>query len=256
MLKKLIVFGAVMAALASCQESVSRNESARILAIGDSLMTWNSTLGKSVPHVIEKELKEPVVDRAVSGAWMTTRNNGGDGKGFSIPYQYVEGDWDWVVINGGGNDLLFGCGCGKCDGVIDEMISEDGTTGQIPEFLRRVRDDGARVLYFGYLRSPGLLTPIEHCKNDGNELETRLVRFATEEEGVIFATMADVVPKGGLSYFSPDLIHPSRKSSRKIGQRLAEIITFYDTREEFPADEGQLDLIAEQPAPVLAFQEE
>jgi len=223
----LIFLGTLVAA---CQESVSRNEGARILAVGDSLMAWNSNLGASIPHTIEKALGEPVVDRSVRGAWMTVREAEEPGRGVAVPQQYVPGDWDWVIVNGGGNDLLFGCGCGLCGGILDRMISKDGMTGQIPTFARRVRDDGAQVLFTGYLRSPGLLTPIEHCKNEGDELEARLIELARKEEGIIFVSNKDVVPSGGITYFSPDLIHPSRKSSRIIGRKLATVINTYDNR--------------------------
>ncbi|MFC3614731.1 SGNH/GDSL hydrolase family protein [Lutimaribacter marinistellae] len=230
MISRLLALLGLCAVLMGCQESVTRNEGARILAIGDSLMTWNSTTRRSVPHIIEKELGEPVVDRAVAGAWMTVREGADYDSGMAVPFQYVQGDWDWVIINGGGNDLLFGCGCGVCDGVLDRMISADGTTGQIPDLVRKIHADGAQVLYFGYLRSPNLLTPIEHCKDDGDELERRIARMAGQEEGIVFATMGHIVPPGGIRYFSPDLIHPSRRGSRAIGERLAKIIREYDTR--------------------------
>lgn len=225
-----IVLIFIAAFVAACQEQVSRNDGARILAVGDSLMAWNSAFGNSIPHVIEERLGEPVVDRSVRGAWMTVRNVDDPERGINIPQQYVPGDWDWVIVNGGGNDLLFGCGCGVCDGILDRMISKDGLSGQIPTFARRVRDNGARVLFTGYLRSPGLLTPIEHCKNEGDELEARLTRLAQQEDGIVFVSNKDVVPNGGITYFSPDLIHPSRKSSRIIGARLATVITDFDSR--------------------------
>ncbi|MEX0319554.1 MAG: SGNH/GDSL hydrolase family protein [Ruegeria sp.] len=210
--------------LTACQESFSQNSGARILAVGDSLMAWNAVWGSSISDTIEQELGEAVVDRSVAGAWMQIRPDAEDQKGFNIPYQYVKGDWDWVVVNGGGNDLLFGCGCGRCDRIMNRMISADGSTGQIPDFLRRIRDDGARVLYTGYLRSPGLLTPIDHCKSEGDELEARIARLAQQEKGIEYVSMQDVVPNGGLFYFAPDLIHPSPRSSHLIGKRLAAMI--------------------------------
>lgn len=230
MFKKVLMLIGVAALLAACQDSVSRNQNARILAVGDSLMSWNSSWGSSIPDVMQKELGETVVDRSISGAWMNTRKGYEDKSGVNIPYQYEEGDWDWVVVSGGGNDLLFGCGCGFCDKVLDRLISEDGLTGQIPDFFRRIRDDGAQVLYTGYLRSPNLLTPIEHCKAEGDELEARVARLASQEPGIVYASMQHIVPPGGISYFSADLIHPSRKSSRLMGERLAEIIRDFDGR--------------------------
>lgn len=224
MFRKIIVLLGLSGLLFACQDSVRHNQDARILAIGDSLLSWNSAFGSSVPDVISKELGQPVVNRSVSGAWMLTRDGDEEGRGVNVPYQYEQGAWEWVVVNGGGNDLLFGCGCGRCDTVMDRLISADGSAGQIPDLVRRIRADGARVLYTGYLRSPDLLTPIEHCKNDGDELETRIARLAAAEDGVYYVSMQDVVPPGGLTYFAPDLIHPARKTSRKVGERLASAI--------------------------------
>lgn len=230
MFRKIIVVLGLSGLLFACQDSVRHNQDARILAIGDSLLSWNSAFGSSIPDVISKELGQPVVDRSVSGAWMLTRDDDEKGSGMNVPYQYEPGSWDWVVVNGGGNDLLFGCGCGLCDGVMDRLISADGSTGQIPDLVRRIRADGAQVLYTGYLRSPNLLTPIEHCKNDGDELEARIARLAAAEEGFYYVSMQDVVPPGGLTYFAPDLIHPARKTSRKIGERLASAIRQLNAR--------------------------
>ncbi|MCE8512470.1 SGNH/GDSL hydrolase family protein [Ruegeria pomeroyi] len=230
MLRTLLFLISFYGILAACQDSVSRNQDARILAIGDSLLSWNSALGSSIPDVMAKELGQPVVDRSFSGAWMLTRDEGDEGRGLNVPYQYEPGNWDWVVVNGGGNDLLFGCGCGRCGTVMNRLISEDGESGQIPDLIRHIRAQGARVIYPGYLRSPNLLTPIEHCKNDGDELEARIARFADTDEGVFYISMQDIVPPGGLTYFAPDLIHPSRKTSRKVAERLASAIRQLNAR--------------------------
>lgn len=229
-LNKVAIAVVLAGVLASCQESVTRNEGARILSVGDSLMAWNSLSGNSIPQIVEKELKESVVDRSFSGARMLIRGSEEESGNLSIPQQYEAGEWDWVIMNGGGNDLMFGCGCIACDGTLNRMISEDGMSGAIPDLVRQVHEDGAQVLYFGYLRSPKLITPIEHCKDEGDELDARLTKLASQQPGIVFVPMSDVVPPGGLSYFSPDLIHPSRKTSRLVGKRLAGVIELYDGR--------------------------
>lgn len=222
---KLGILAVFLGLAAGCQENVADNEGARILSVGDSLMAWNAFSGNSIPQVIEQHLGENVVDRSFSGARMLIGRASEDSSGnLSIPQQYVGGDWDWVVVNGGGNDLMFGCGCVACEGTLNRLISPDGSSGAIPDLVRKMRAGGARVLWFGYLRSPNLLTPIEHCKDEGDELDARLARLARRQDGLIFVPMSDVVPPGGLSYFSADLIHPSRKTSRLVGQRLAEVI--------------------------------
>jgi len=209
---------------AACQEMPNETPDAKILAIGDSLMAWNSVAQASVPDALEKGLGEPVVDRSVSAAWMQTSSDPNGKPRSGVQAQYIQGDWDWVVVNGGGNDLLMGCGCNWCDATLNTLISSDGRSGQIPNFLRNIRDDGAHVVYFGYLRSPNLITPIEACKSDGDELETRIAKLAKHEDRITFVSMQDIVPPNDASYFAFDLIHPSPKASRMIGQRLASVM--------------------------------
>ena len=202
---------------------------AKVIAIGDSLMAWNSPSGSSIPDVIEETIGAPVVDRTVSAAWLQTKFDPDGAPESGVQAQYIKGDWSWAIVNGGGNDLMLGCGCKRCDAVLDNMISADGQHGQIPQFLRQIRATGTRVIYVGYLRSPDLITPIEHCKAEGDEFEARIAKLAQQDEGITFVSSQDVAQPGDASYFSFDLIHPSRKSSRIIGQRVAAVIKAQDT---------------------------
>jgi hypothetical protein len=141
-----------------------------------------------------------------------------------ITEQFRPGKWEWVVLNGGGNDLLFGCGCGKCDKQLDRLISSDGQRGAIPDFVSKIRTSGAKVIYAGYLRHPGVKTPIKACVPVGNELDRRLGLMAKLDAGVHFQSMADLVPHGDRSYHLGDRIHPSPKGSQAIGHRITQVI--------------------------------
>ncbi|WP_300068206.1 SGNH/GDSL hydrolase family protein [uncultured Ruegeria sp.] len=222
--RKLILLIGLLSCLLGCQEAPSSQPNAKIIVVGDSLMAWNSTSGSSIPDVIEKSVGSAVIDRTVPAAWLQTQFDADDRPKTGVQAQFVEGDWKWAIVNGGGNDLMLGCGCSRCDAVLDRMISVDGNSGQIPRFLRRIRDRGTQVIYVGYLRSPKLLTPIEHCKAEGDEFEARIARLAQQEQGITFVSNHDVARPGDASYFSFDLIHPSRKSSRIIGERIANVI--------------------------------
>jgi hypothetical protein len=107
---------------------------------------------------------------------------------------------------------------------MDRLISEDGRKGVIPGFVSKLRQDGAKVLYVGYLRSPGVGSPIEYCRDDGNELESRISQLAGLDAGVHFLSLADLVPNGDRSYHAIDMIHPSVKGSAEIGKRIAAVI--------------------------------
>ena len=215
--------------LSACGETVPSGSKARILLMGDSLMATNRGSGLSVANALEKELGEEVIDRSVSGARYFYALPISGAAGMRITEQFTPGPWSRVVMNGGGNDLLFNCGCGKCDDQLGRLISPDGTKGAIPEFVARIRATGAQVLYTGYLRTPGFQSPIENCGRIGNEMDRRLAKMAARDKGVRFVSLASVVPSGGTSYHQTDRIHPSPKgepqspkpSRKRWGARLS-----------------------------------
>lgn len=210
---------------ASTQDTPSRSaQTPRILAMGDSLMAWHSVGGASISHAVARELGEPVANHSVGGARVLYNLPVSGAMGMKIAKQYREGDWDWVVLNGGGNDLWFGCGCGSCDAKMDKMISEDGRRGAIPYMVNTLRQTGAQVAYVGYLRSPGVWSPIEGCRDDGDRLEARIAKLARLMPEMHFVSLADLVPHGDRSYHGADMIHPSVKASREIGLRVAKVI--------------------------------
>ena len=220
----LLVWPLIIFALGACTETVTRADNPRILLMGDSMMAFHGMAGKSVSHAMERRLGEPVIDRSVSGARFLYALPISGAAGMNITKQYRSGNWDWIVMNGGGNDILFGCGCGLCDRRIDRLISEDGTTGVSPGFVSKMRKTGANVVMVGYLHTPGVRSPIEGCVDEGREMDARMARLAALDRGVHFIPMSDVVPPGDRTYHAVDLIHPSPKGSDAIGGRIAELI--------------------------------
>lgn len=215
---------ATLMLLSGCGETVSRDAPSRILLMGDSLMAVHHGSGKAVSQAVEKHLGEQVIDRSVLGARMIYALPISGAAGLNIPKQYRPGEWDWVILNGGGNDLWLGCGCFACRGKMERLISKDGRKGVIPGLVSRLRHDGAKVLYVGYLRSPGLGSPIEYCRDEGDEFESRVQKLANLDEGIHFLSLADLVPHGDRTYHAIDMIHPSVKASQEIGKRIAEVI--------------------------------
>ncbi len=217
--------------LATGMPEGARAQSARILALGDSLMAMHTLSGQSIADHLRHALGAQVVNRSVPAAHMVYRLPITGSLGMSIPAQFRKRDsgWDWVVMTGGGNDLWLGCQCSRCDRRIDKMISADGTRGEIPQLFARIQKTGAQVVYVGYLRSPGIRTPIEHCKDEGDELEARIARLAARVPGVHYVSLHDLVPPGDTSYFAIDGIHPSMKASREIAGRVATLMTEYGT---------------------------
>lgn len=224
MTRQLTWMIALLLGLVGCGEDVTRNDPARILMMGDSMLATHHGSGNSVSHSVERHLGEQVIDRSVLGARMIYALPISGAAGLNIPKQYRPGRWDWVIINGGGNDLWLGCGCFACAGKMNRLISEDGRSGVIPGLVSQARQGGAKVLYVGYLRSPGVGSPIENCKDEGQELESRVQTLSQLDAGIEFLSLADLVPHGDRSYHAIDMIHPSVKASAEIGKRIADII--------------------------------
>jgi hypothetical protein len=221
-MKKLLCL--IFLLLGSCGEPIPSDGSARILVLGDSMLAANRAGTASVADEMEKALGAEVVDRSVVGARYFHLLPISGSAGMRITAQFQPGPWDIVVMNGGGNDLLFGCGCMVCSGVLNRLVSADGRAGAIPAFVDRIRKTGARVIYLGYLRNPGTITPIKHCGPAGNELDRRLALMSRFDAGVTFLPMADLVPYGDMSFHQLDMIHPSFKGSAAIAARVVETI--------------------------------
>ncbi len=222
---KFIQLIALTIFLFGCGETVPRTQNPGILSMGDSLLAWNSFSGHSVSDAIESNLGELVVDRSVIGAGFLYNLPISGAAGLNIAKQYRPGSWDWIILNGGGNDLWFRCGCNRCDRTIERMISKDGQSGEIPNLVFRLRATGARVIYVGYLHSPGAYSIVDRCKDEVTELESRIAILAKEEKGTYYLKLADLVPKGDLSYHDVDRIHPSIKASAEIGMLVSRIIS-------------------------------
>jgi acyl-CoA thioesterase I len=221
---RLLLVSLAFLGLFACAEPVPQDDSARILVLGDSMFATNRLIGEGVGNVIEAALARPVLDRSVPGARYFHRLPISSAAGLRLTSQYQPGNWDVIVLNGGGNDLLFGCGCGRCDGVLDRLIAPDGRSGTIPKYVKSLRDTGAFVVYAGYMRNPGIFTPVRACGPAGNELDRRLAALDALDAGMVFVPMADLVPYGDSSFHGPDGIHPTVKGSREIALRIVQAI--------------------------------
>lgn len=225
----IVVAGLLMAGCgesvpASGVEEVTRSSTPRILAMGDSMLAWHRGFKSAISDELERQLNAPVIDRSVVGARYNYAPPISGALGLNISKQYRYGKWDWVVLNGGGNDLWFGCGCVACDFTIDRLISSDGMAGKIPDLVQRIHQDGARVIFVGYLHSPGTFSIIDHCKDEATEFENRLEALSSKKDGFFFLRLSKLVPYGDWSFHSIDMIHPSIKGSKLIGKLVADII--------------------------------
>lgn len=198
---------------------VPRQPGGDILIIGDSVLAWN---GGTVGSVIASELGRDVVSRATPGARLHA-TRAASLVGLSIPNQLSGGRWNWIVMNGGANDLGSACGCERCDTVIDGLISPNGSIGDIPDFIAKARRSGAQVLWMGYYQAPAS-SSFKNCRAGLVELERRVEIYANAHEGVHFVDAEDVFDPADPALLSSDRTHPSRKGSTIIGAFLARTI--------------------------------
>jgi lysophospholipase L1-like esterase len=207
----------------SCGDTAPR-EGGDILVLGDSVLAWNSSSNASIPDVISRTLDRDVVSKAVPGAQFDNASSIAGAVGFDIQRQLPSGLWNWVVINGGANDLGSDCGCGACGPVVDGLIGADATSGAIPAFIKRVqRTTGGQVVWMGYYAGSGQGS-FAGCRDDLVELEKRIARFATASPRVSFVDAEDVIDRKDRSQFAGDNTHPSAKGSALIGTYLAQHI--------------------------------
>jgi acyl-CoA thioesterase I len=187
-------------------------EEAKIFAVGDSIFEWS--LGDlSAPEVVGSQLQKPVYNAAISGAMMS------DDSWNSIPNQYQAGNWDWVILDGGANDLNDLCGCQQCDEVqadIDQVLRD---------FVAARRSEGIGVVIWGYY---GIPTDAEYgfdrCGESVTELSQRQQSIADTDEGVYFVDGRTEITGEDLSFYDDDNIHPSMLGSETIGVQIATAI--------------------------------
>ncbi|AFO89169.1 SGNH/GDSL hydrolase family protein [Phaeobacter inhibens] len=213
-MKHLMILGILL--LCACGRSVP--DEARIVVAGDSIMAWNRSGGDSVADGLERRLREPVGDVSLSFARLI-----GGGGALNIPSQLNGVVADWVVLNGGANDLSgSGCGCRVCDSVLDGLISESGTRGAIPELVAELRRRGSRVVWLDYYTSPRYAGT--SCVAPYRILKERLDRMAAADQGVIVLDLDSVFQSDDLSLFSRDRVHPSRQGSGCIADLVAPVL--------------------------------
>ncbi len=228
---RTVLFLCVGLAMAACTDSAPKG-GGDILVIGDSVLAWNRGSGQAIPDVMQGTLGRHVVSKAVPGAQFDNDNALFSAVGFNIQRQYPGGTWNWVVLNGGANDLGFGaCKCADCRATVDRLIGADAQSGDIPAFLTGLRRTGAKVLWMGYYKGNGKGS-FQGCRDDLVQLEQRIARFADQTDGVLFRDSENVIDPQDPDQFAPDNTHPSPKGAALIGRYLAKTISTRDARSQ------------------------
>jgi len=186
-----------------------------VQVVGDSLFGADADGCASVSTFMSLRLWLEVEDNSVPGATVA----GGE----SIPEQYISGNWNWTVINGGANDIMPYCTENDCDEVLDEIITDSGE-GLIPDLVEKAQNDGSNVILIGYYSVPKgseyepVILEVEIVNDRYNE-------FAKANEGVYFISLKDIMsPEQTPELYSEDLVHPSDDGHFAIGEHIADFI--------------------------------
>jgi lysophospholipase L1-like esterase len=224
----IVSLGLVGCASSTDEPAAASEPEADILAIGDSIFAWNREQGASIPEVVGAELGRTVLNEAVSGAQFVDERDGAAENGGDIRAQYAnlgQVGFEWVIVDGGGNDVNDDCRCRDCAEVLNALISADGTEGAMVDFAREVVADGSNVLFVGYAElPPNTFFGFGQCGDELDESSRRLGLMADSVDGVWFVDAADVVTGTDLDSFDLDLVHPSVEGSAVIGRHVAQAI--------------------------------
>ncbi|MEM8600035.1 MAG: SGNH/GDSL hydrolase family protein [Bacteroidota bacterium] len=198
-----------------------------MIVIGDSILAFNQEENAAVADVLATLLARTVFDASQGGARLSAPEiaNPEDYRE-DIRQQYVQhpGNWVWLVMDGGGNDLGSECEVDTCASVLETLVSADGLSGEFPDFVRTVRTDSTRVLVMGYPEElEGETSEFTPLLDLLRELDARQQRMAAALDGVYYASAADAVDATNPAHYA-DAIHPSVEGSRLIGELLAEAI--------------------------------
>ncbi len=210
-------------------------EDPSILAIGDSILAYHNGLCQSAPHHGGIEVERYVENRAITGSRMSSENN----SPFDIPNRYVVGGaWEWVVIDGGANDLYAECGCGvpdgdpipDCSAELATLVDPLGQEGEMVDMLEMIRSDPANdatmVIVGYYTLGEDAGSDWDSCNDALGELTARYQLIADAAPDVLFvdttATM-DIVTSP--DYFMPDNVHPSTYGADAMGDLLVPLFT-------------------------------
>ncbi len=204
-----------------------------ILALGDSVLAYNGHLCQSAPQHAGVEVERYVENRAITGSRMSSVN----GSPFDIPNRYVEGGaWEFVIIDGGANDLYAECGCGVPDGepipdctaTIDEIVGPLGQTGEMVAMLENIRSDPANdatMVLMGYYTLPDDAgSDWDGCNDALGELSARYRLIAEDAGDVEFVdptSTMDIVAHP--DFFMGDRVHPSTYGADAMGDLFAPL---------------------------------
>lgn len=201
------------------------------LGLGDSIVSLYAPQCLGVMACAGLELGRYIEDHSTGGDRLTSPVDGVD-----IMHQYTHGPWEWVIMNGGGNDLVQECGCKfeghdprACEDVLDSLAVPAAGTGDLFQFIDMVKadtNDTASILIIGYYEFPeSSAENRDNCNPYVLELALRYRQTAEQYEDVFFLDTREVMDFDmHPEFFTLDHDHPSYEGAEAIGGMVADLI--------------------------------
>ncbi|MEL6957891.1 MAG: SGNH/GDSL hydrolase family protein [Pseudomonadota bacterium] len=187
-----------------------------VLAIGDSILAWNSFSDRDIPSQVAQKTGLTVFNAAENGAEFFEAP--------TIPDQYEPGPWDWVIVDGGGNDLGKTClRPAAAQAVLDALIAPD-LSGAYADLLDQIRADGPRVIIMGYAPVSIRGGPFEGCAEVLDDLNDRQSALAAVLDGVFFVDARSVISPEDLEAYAIDRVHPTPLAGDLISDLIVEVL--------------------------------
>ena len=197
--------------------------------LGDSIMAYNTLNCSSVGHFVGFDTDQRVLSNAVTGA-----------KLYEIAGQYqpptsAAADYDYVIINGGLNDIIAdtpmeGAATAACD--CNGLVNHDACVAKLTELEVEMAEliasihqtSSANIALVTYYPAETSDSFIGACFPYVEELNARYRSLAQHDDRVFavetYGTEQDVIRK--VNVFGRDNYHPTVTGSRQIASQLVE----------------------------------
>ena len=191
----------------------------QVQIIGDSVFDFNEDACEDISDYLSLSLGAQVEDRSVGGTWLDHPEDD------DIVTSYQAGPWPWVIVDGGGNDLLGECGCECTAEQVARLSDLSGTTGAMPALVEQIVADGAQVLLFGYY-APTASSEFGGCLDELELLSTGYAAIAARFPEVTFLDGRDLIDASvDRDLLHGDGVHLTGPAAARVAQAMLPIVS-------------------------------
>jgi len=193
----------------------AKNLQPKILIMGDSQMSRGRDC-----HKLEDVIGSYTASRNIKNvAKHSTKMTSHSSNGGPIPQQYIPGNWDKLIIAGGGNDL-WGSNCTD-KSCLKQKIAE--IEASYVEFVETNSIEYSKIIFVYPTKvsskAPNSLKRLVST-GAGGMLKAMFVRLEKRFTGSKYVDLSDVIGVHNPRFWDKDGYHPSEAAYEKLGQKL------------------------------------